>query len=254
MTSKIEIQGISKYYNEQKVLDNVNLKIKSGEFVTLLGPSGCGKTTLLKIIADLEKPSAGIVLIDGADNEEARKGGKYGMVFQTPALLDWRTAIDNIKLPLEIAGVPRQRRQEIAQEQLELVDLKGYETHYPFELSGGMRQRVGIARALSMDPDILLMDEPFSALDEFTRERLHGDLLRIWHKTGKTIVFVTHNISEAVYLSDRVCVFTTHPASLAEVVEITLPRPRKLIRNAPEYFETVSHIRKMFEEYHYESI
>lgn len=256
----IELEQIKMVYrdtkrNERTVLDNIALCIRKGEFISLLGPSGCGKTTLLRIIADLQKPTAGRVCVAGLGAKQARLSHKYGMVFQTPALLEWRTVLENIQLPLEMQKVPKAERRRRALEQLEIVDLRGYENSYPRELSGGMQQRVGIARALVTEPEILLMDEPFSALDEFTKERLHGDLLRIWRNTGKTIVFVTHNISEAVFLSDRVCVLSANPARLDAVVDIPLPRPREdAVLKTEEYFKTVSYIRDIFEEKYYENI
>ncbi len=256
----IELEQIKMVYqdakkNERTVLDNIALCIRKGEFISLLGPSGCGKTTLLRIIADLQKPTAGRVRVAGLEAKQARLSHKYGMVFQTPALLEWRTVLENIQLPLEMQKVPKAERRRRALEQLEIVDLRGYENSYPRELSGGMQQRVGIARALVTEPEILLMDEPFSALDEFTKERLHGDLLRIWRNTGKTIVFVTHNISEAVFLSDRVCVLSANPARLDAVVDIQLPRPREdAVLKTEEYFKTVSYIRDIFEEKYYENI
>lgn len=241
--------------NPRTVLDQVSLNIKQGEFLSLLGPSGCGKTTLLRVIGDLQQQTEGTVTVSGQSAKRARLLHKYGMVFQTPALLEWQTVIENIELPLELRKVPKRERRERAREQLKIVDLEGYENSYPKELSGGMQQRVGIARALAAEPEILLMDEPFSALDEFTRERLHGDLLRIWRKTGKTVVFVTHNISEAVFLSDRVCVLSANPARLAGVVDIALPRPREnAVLKTEEYFKTVSYIREIFEEKYNENI
>ena len=256
----IELNDITMTYSdakqhERKVLDHVTLQIRKGEFVSLLGPSGCGKTTLLRIIADLQKQTSGTVRVMGLHAKQARLSHKYGMVFQSPALLEWRTVLGNVELPLELQKVPKKERRERALAQLKIVDLQGYENSYPHELSGGMQQRVGIARALVCEPEILLMDEPFSALDEFTKERLHGDLLRIWRKTEKTIVFVTHNISEAVFLSDRVCVLSSNPARLAAVVNIYLPRPRDdAVLKTAEYFKTVSHIREIFEEKYYENI
>lgn len=256
----IQLENINMRYtdaggNERTVLDGVNLNIRRGEFISLLGPSGCGKTTLLKIAADLLRPTSGDVTVSGLTAEKARRAHKYGMVFQSPALLEWRTVLENVELPLELRKVPRKKRREIALSRLETVDLLGYENSYPRELSGGMQQRVGIARALADDPEILFMDEPFSALDEFTKERLHGDLLRIWRSTGKTIVFVTHNISEAVFLSDRVCVLSAHPARLAAVVDIKLPRPRDgAILRTDEFFKTATYIREIFEEKYYENI
>ena len=256
----IELDKINMVYsqtgkNPKKVLDDVSLNIRKGEFISLLGPSGCGKTTLLRIIADLQQQTFGKVQVAGLSARKARLSRKYGMVFQTPALLEWRTVIENIELPLELQKVPKKERRERALEQLKLVDLQGYENSYPYQLSGGMQQRVGIARALVAEPEILLMDEPFSALDEFTKERLHGDLLRIWRNTNKTVVFVTHNISEAVFLSDRVCVLSANPAKLAAVVDIPLPRPREeAVLKTEEYFKTVSHIREIFEEKYNENI
>ncbi len=256
----IELNQVNKIYNdtkqnERKVLDDVTLNIRKGEFVSLLGPSGCGKTTLLHIIADLQKQTSGTVRVADSEAKQARLSHKYSMVFQTPALLEWRTVIENIELPLELQKINKKERRERALEQLKLVELQGYADSYPNELSGGMQQRVGIARALVSNPEILLMDEPFSALDEFTKERLHGDLLRIWRKTNKTIIFVTHNISEAVFLSDRVCVLSANPAKLAAVVDIPLPRPREdAVLKTEEYFKTYSHIREIFEEKYYENI
>ena len=241
--------------NARTVLDDLSLHIRKGEFLSLLGPSGCGKTTLLRIIADLQQQTSGTVQVAGSSAKQARLSHKYGMVFQTPALLEWRTVLENIELPLELQKIPKRERRKRALEQLEIVDLQGYENSYPHQLSGGMQQRVGIARALVTEPEILLMDEPFSALDEFTKERLHGDLLRIWRRTNKTIVFVTHNISEAVFLSDRVCVLSANPAKLAAVVDIPLPRPREdAVLKTEEYFKTVSQIREIFEEKYYENL
>lgn len=241
--------------NTRTVLDNLSLNIKKGEFISLLGPSGCGKTTLLRIIADLNTPTSGTVTIEGESAAKARLSHKYAMVFQTPSLLPWRSVLDNVTLPLELLKVPKSERRERGLAELARVDLDGYENSYPHELSGGMQQRVGIARALCGDPDILLMDEPFSALDEFTRRRLHGDLLRIWRTTGKTIVFVTHNISEAVFLSDRICVLSAHPARLSAVFDVNLPRPRDdSVLTCSEYFEATKAIRKIFEEKYYENI
>lgn len=241
--------------NTRRVLDRVSLDIRQGEFLSLLGPSGCGKTTLLRVIGDLQQQTEGEVTVSGQGAREARLSHKYGMVFQTPALLEWRTVLENVELPLELQRIPKKERRERALEQLRMVDLQGHENSYPKELSGGMQQRVGIARALATEPEILLMDEPFSALDEFTRERLHGDLLRIWRRTGKTIVFVTHNISEAVFLSDRVCVLSANPARLAGVIDINLPRPREnAVLKTEEYFRTVAYVREIFEEKYNENI
>jgi NitT/TauT family transport system ATP-binding protein len=229
-------------------LTSVSLDIKKGEFVSLLGPSGCGKTTLLRIIADLLQPTSGEISVGGESPREARLKQRYGIVFQSPVLYDWRTVRKNIELPLEIMKVGKAERKERAENMLEMVGLADFSDHYPKQLSGGMQQRVGIARALALRPEILLMDEPFSALDEFTREKLHEDLLRIWRKTNKTIVFVTHNISEAVFLSDRVCVLSPHPGRLSAVVDIDLPRPRTMkTKDTFEFTELVSKVRNSFE-------
>lgn len=229
-------------------LTDVSVNIRKGEFVSLLGPSGCGKTTLLRIIADLLPPTGGQVLVGGESPAQARLKRRYGIVFQSPVLYDWRTVLRNVMLPMEIMKVPKADRAERAMAMLELVGLQDFANHYPRQLSGGMQQRVGIARALAIQPEILLMDEPFSALDEFTREKLHEDLLRIWRKTNKTIVFVTHNIQESVFLSDRVCVLSPHPGRLSALIDIDLPRPRTLeMKNTPEFTDYVARIRGSFE-------
>ncbi len=229
-------------------LTGVTLDIKKGEFVSLVGPSGCGKTTLLRIIADLLQPTSGDIKIAGETPREARLKRRYGIVFQNAVLYEWRTVKKNIMMPLEIMHVPLKEREERAMKMLELVGLTEFANHYPNQLSGGMQQRVGIARALAIQPEILLMDEPFSALDEFTREKLHVDLLKIWRKTNKTIIFVTHNIQESVFLSDKVCVLSPHPGRLSAVVDITLPRPRTMeMKSTPEFTELVAKVRNSFE-------
>jgi NitT/TauT family transport system ATP-binding protein len=234
--------------NEVTALTGVSLDIQKGEFISLLGPSGCGKTTLLRIVADLLKSTSGEVLIEGNSPEMARRNRKYGMVFQSPVLYEWRTVRKNIELPLELMKVKKEDRKARADKMLDLVGLTKFADHYPHQLSGGMQQRVGIARALAIRPEILLMDEPFSALDEFTREKLHEDLLRIWSKTNKTVLFVTHNIAEAVFLSDRVCVLSPHPGRLSAVVDITLPRPRTQdLKDTLEFTALVSKVRNSFE-------
>ncbi len=229
-------------------LTGVTLDIEKGEFVSLVGPSGCGKTTLLRIIADLLTPSSGDIKISGESPHDARLKRRYGIVFQSAVLYEWRTVKKNIMLPLEIMHVPLKEQSERAEKMLELVGLTEFANHYPHQLSGGMQQRVGIARALAIQPEILLMDEPFSALDEFTREKLHIDLLKIWRKTNKTIVFVTHNIQESVFLSDKVCVLSPHPGRLSAVVDINLPRPRTMeMKSTPEFTELVAKVRNSFE-------
>lgn len=254
MDSNIEIRlgNVGMVYqadsNEVTALTGVSLDIQKGEFISLLGPSGCGKTTLLRIVADLLKSTSGDVLIEGNTPETARLNRKYGMVFQSPVLYEWRTVRKNIELPLELMKVKKEDRKARADKMLELVGLSKFADHYPHQLSGGMQQRVGIARALAIRPEILLMDEPFSALDEFTREKLHEDLLRIWSKTNKTVLFVTHNIAEAVFLSDRVCVLSPHPGRLSAVVDINLPRPRTQdIKDTIEFTALVSKVRNSFE-------
>lgn len=229
-------------------LQNINLDIREGEFISLLGPSGCGKTTLLRLVADLLQPTTGNISIRGQSPREIRLQQKFGIVFQNPVLYDWRTVRRNICLPMEIMKIPRKERTARINDVLELVGLQNFGYKYPFELSGGMQQRVGIARALALKPEILLMDEPFSALDEFTREKLNEDLLNIWSKNKKTIIFVTHNIAESVFLSDRVVVLSPHPGRLSAIVDIDLPRPRTSeLREKPVFYEYVAKIRKCFE-------
>lgn len=229
-------------------LTGVSLDIEKGEFVSLVGPSGCGKTTLLRIIADLLTPTSGDIKIAGETPREARLKRRYGIVFQNAVLYEWRTVKKNIMLPLEIMHIPARESEERAMKMLELVGLTEFANHYPNQLSGGMQQRVGIARALAIQPEILLMDEPFSALDEFTREKLHEDLLRIWRKTNKTIIFVTHNIQESVFLSDKVCVLSPHPGRLSAVVDIDLPRPRTIaMKSTAEFTQLVAKVRNSFE-------
>jgi NitT/TauT family transport system ATP-binding protein len=249
---EIELEHVSMRYQtdttEVLALADVSIDIQKGEFVSLLGPSGCGKTTLLRIIADLIQPTNGGIRVAGKSAKEARLAQKYGIVFQSPVLYDWRKVKQNILLPLEMMGVKKAEREERVNSLLELVGLVDFKDKYPWQLSGGMQQRVAIARALAMEPEILLMDEPFSALDEFTRERLNEELLSIWSKVGNTVVFVTHSIPEAIFLSDRVFVLSPHPGRLSAVVEIPLPRPRTLeMRNSPEFYQLISKIRDTFE-------
>ncbi|MDN5351485.1 MAG: NitT/TauT family transport system ATP-binding protein [Clostridiales bacterium] len=251
-TPEIRIENVSMVYSDNgasvKALDNVSIDIQKGEFISLLGPSGCGKTTLLRIIGDLLQPTSGNVLVCDQTPRQTRMDQKYGIVFQSPVLFDWRTISKNIRLPLEIMKVPREEQNRRIESLLELVGLSKFADHYPHQLSGGMQQRVGIARALAIQPEILLMDEPFSALDEFTREKLNEDVLQIWSKTNKTVVFVTHNIAESVFMSDRVCVLSPHPGRLSAIVDIDLPRPRtKEMRDWPEFNALVAKIRNSFE-------
>ena len=250
---EIQIKDVSMVYQVNNgedivALTDVNLDIQEGEFISLLGPSGCGKTTLLRIIADLNQPTSGSVSTRGQSPRDIRLQRKNGIVFQSPVLYDWRTVRRNICMPMEIMGVPKKERTARINQVLELVKLQDFGDKYPFELSGGMQQRVGIARALALNPEFLLMDEPFSALDEFTREKLNEDLLGIWSKTKKTVIFVTHNIPESVFLSDRVVVLSPHPGRITAIVDIDLPRPREnSIRETPEFYDYVTKIRRSFE-------
>jgi len=252
--TEIKIENVSMIFQDKKggepvtALKNVNLDIKEGEFISLLGPSGCGKTTLLRIIADLLQPSSGEVSVRGETTRDIRLQKKYGIVFQNPVLYDWRTVRRNVCMPMELLGMKKPERTSQVTKMLDLVGLSEFGQNYPYELSGGMQQRVGIARALAINPEILLMDEPFSALDEFTREKLHIDLLKIWRKTNKTVVFVTHNISEAVFLSDRVVVLSPHPGRVSAVIDINIPRPRDMeSKQTPEFYEYITKIRNSFE-------
>lgn len=251
-TPEIELDHVSMRYQTDKTevlaLDNVSVNIQKGEFVSLLGPSGCGKTTLLRIMADLIQPTSGEVKVAGKTGKEARLAQKYGIVFQSPVLYDWRKVKHNITLPLEMMGISKSEREKRVTKLLELVGLSNFKDQYPWQLSGGMQQRVAIARALAIEPEILLMDEPFSALDEFTREHLNEELLSIWSEVGNTVVFVTHSISEAIFLSDRVFVLSPHPGRLSAVVEIPLPRPRtKELRRSTEFYQLISNIRGCFD-------
>jgi len=217
---------------------DVGLDIGEGEFVALLGPTGCGKSTLLRVIGDLTPPCRGQIEVRGQGAAAARRRNEFGFVFQEPALLPWRTALANVHLPLEVVGYPAERRVRRCEELLDLVGLLGFKDNYPHELSGGMKQRVAIVRALAWDPSILLMDEPFSALDELTRNRLQEDLLALWAVEHKTIVFVTHNIAEAVYLADRVAVMSARPGRIKALLPVRLPRPRRpQMRDTVEFLE-----------------
>jgi NitT/TauT family transport system ATP-binding protein len=225
-------------------LSGIDLSIAAGEFVSLIGPSGCGKTTLLRIIADLEQPTAGRLAVNGLTTEQARLARQYGYVFQAPALYPWRTVEANVMLPLEVMGFSAEERRERAQRYLELVNLAGFERKFPWQLSGGMQQRASIARALSFDPALMLMDEPFGALDEITRDHLNEQLLRLWDRTGKTVVFVTHSIPEAVFLSTRIVIMSARPGRIIDVIDCDFPRDRTIeIRETPEFVKIAHRVR-----------
>jgi len=225
-------------------LVDVDLQVRHGDFVSLIGPSGCGKTTLLRVVADLEQPTAGTITVNGASPEEARLARAYGYVFQAPALYPWRSVLRNVTLPLEIMGMSAAERKQRARRQLELVNLAGIEGKYPWQLSGGMQQRVSIARALSFEPELLLMDEPFGALDEITRDHLNEQLLRLWEKTKKTVIFVTHSIPEAAFLSSRIVVMSPRPGRVIDIIDCNLPADRTLdIRETPEFLDIAHRVR-----------
>ena len=226
-------------------LKGVSLDINQGDFVSFIGPSGCGKTTFLRCIAGLEQPTGGTLSVNGMTPDEARRARAYGYVFQAAGLYPWRTIGRNVSLPLEIMGFSRAERQERTAKVLDLVDLSGFAQKFPWQLSGGMQQRASIARALAFDADILLMDEPFGALDEIVRDRLNEELLDLWARTGKTIGFVTHSIPEAVYLSTRIVVMSPRPGRIADVIDSPLPRERPLdIRDSPEFIAVAHRVRE----------
>ncbi|MEL7156282.1 MAG: ABC transporter ATP-binding protein [Actinomycetota bacterium] len=248
-TPAVEIDGVTKTFNPGKpnqvvALDGIDLTIAGGEFVTLIGPSGCGKSTLLRLIASLLPPSTGAVAVNGKPAEQARLDQDYGMAFQKAGLFDWRTVARNIELPLELMGWSRSKRRARSAEMLELVQLDGFGEHHPAELSGGMQQRVAIARALAFEPSLLLMDEPFGALDEMTREHVQDELLRIWSESGTTVVFVTHSVPEAVYLSNRVVVMSPRPGRIAAIIDVDLGGRHALTRDDPDFHEAVTEVRK----------
>ena len=250
-TPIITIDHISKVYESGSgkvtALHDVSLAIAPGEFISLIGPSGCGKSTLMRLIGDLAQPSTGSIRVKGKSPQQARIDRDYGIIFQAPVLYDWRTVRKNVELPLEVMGRPRETRREQVQAMLRLVGLSEFGDAYPWQLSGGMQQRVSIARALAFAPSILLMDEPFGALDEITRERMQAELLTIWGdaQTITTVIFVTHSIPEAVFLSDRVVVMSPRPGRIERVVRIDLPRPRDIVtRESPRFFELVIEVRE----------
>ena len=245
----ISVAGVSKVFDtaagQTHALEGIDLSIERDEFVSLIGPSGCGKSTLLRLIGDLTTPTAGSVTINGKPARQARLDRDYGIVFQAPVLFDWRTVEANVALPLEVKGASATDRDRRTKAMLDLVELHDFARHYPYQLSGGMQQRVSIARALALEPSILLMDEPFGALDEMTRERMNAEVQRIWLSTGTTVVFVTHSIPEAVFLSTKVVVMSPRPGRISRVIDVDLPRPRTDdTRETARYFELITEVRE----------
>ena len=245
----VEASSITKIFNRGKpnevlALDNVSVTVERNQFITLIGPSGCGKSTLLRLMAALTAPTEGTVMVHGKPADQARLERDYGMAFQTAGLFDWRTVRQNIELPLQLMGWSKSERRERAEAMLKLVRLDGFGDHYPRELSGGMQQRVAIGRALSFSPSILLMDEPFGALDEITREHMQAELLRIWNETHTTVVFVTHSIPEAVFLSERVLVMSPRPGRISEEIAVNLGFRDEDTRESPRFFEKVTAVRE----------
>jgi NitT/TauT family transport system ATP-binding protein len=248
--SAVEITNISKAFNlgssnQVDALTDINLSIASGEFVSLIGPSGCGKSTLLRLIANLIEPTSGNLVVNGKSAKQARLDQDYGMAFQQSGLFEWRTVAKNIELPLELKGWDKAKRHERALEMLELVKLSDFAHHYPWQLSGGMQQRVAIARALAVHPSLLLMDEPFGALDEMTREHMQSELLSICRASGTTVVFVTHSIPEAVYLSNRVVVMSPRPGRVTEIVDVSIEGERNdATRDNAAFFKGITSVRE----------
>jgi NitT/TauT family transport system ATP-binding protein len=249
MSAAVEIRGVSKIFNKGKAnqvdaLVDIDLSIAEGEFVSLIGPSGCGKSTLLRVIADLTQATSGAVTVGAKDAAQARKDQDYGMAFQQAGLFEWRSVSKNIELPLELRGWDKAKRRAKALEMLDLVKLADFADHHPWELSGGMQQRVAIARALSFEPKLLLMDEPFGALDEMTREHMQTELLRLRAQLGTTVVFVTHSIPEAVYLSDRVVVMSPRPGRITTVIDVDLGERGEDTREEKLFFERITDVRE----------
>jgi NitT/TauT family transport system ATP-binding protein len=249
MSARVELSGLTKVFNsgksnEVRALDDVSLSVEPGEFVSLIGPSGCGKSTLLRLIGNLTDPTAGTATVGGKSAHQARVDQDYGMAFQQAGLMEWRDVARNVELPLELRKWDKAKRRARALEMLDLVKLGDFASHYPWELSGGMQQRVAIARALAISPKLLLMDEPFGALDEMTREHMQSELLRICAETGTTVVFVTHSIPEAVFLSDRVVVMSPRPGRITQVVDVDLGRRQDDTREDKGFFEKITEVRE----------
>lgn len=245
----VEFKGVNRRFKSPSgqivnALQDITLDIYPGEFVSIIGPSGCGKSTLIRIAADLLPPTDGEVQVNGKPPHQARLNREYGMVFQAATLYEWRSVLKNIELPLEVMKWPAAKRESRAREMLNLVELTDFAGNYPWQLSGGMQQRVAIARALTFEPSILFMDEPFGALDEMTRERMNIELLKIWQKTQTTVIFITHSIQEAVYLSSRIVIMSPRPGKIIDDIKIDLPYPREPeIRDSETYFHLVSRVR-----------
>jgi len=252
VTPKLQVSGLSKYFHGREgairqVLDSINLSIDDGEFVCIVGASGCGKTTFLRCVGGLLPAEAGEIRIDG--KEVSGPGPDRGFVFQHDSLLPWRTVVDNVLFGLEVRGVPVAQRRRVGEALVRLVGLAGFENHYPGELSGGMRQRVNLARALAIDPDVLLMDEPFASLDAQTREIMQRELLKVWNERRNTVLFITHQIDEAIYLADRVLVFSSRPGRLSGNIRIPFARPRELaLKRDPQFLEYVDQIWRQIED------
>lgn len=250
----VSINSLDKVFNQGSkdavhALKNIDLEIKPNEFISFIGPSGCGKSTLLRVIGDLVTPTSGQVMVNNKPSSQARLDRDYGMVFQAATLYDWRTVAKNVQLPLELMKYPKAKKEARTQEMLKLVELQDFHNHYPWQLSGGMQQRVAIARALTFEPSILLMDEPFGALDEMTRERLNMELLSIWEKTNTTVIFVTHSITEAVFLSTRVIVMSARPGQITQDIKIDLPQPRNTAtREDVRFFQLENQVREALRE------
>jgi NitT/TauT family transport system ATP-binding protein len=248
--NSVVVAGVNKVFNQGKAnqvdaLVDIDLAVQPGEFISLIGPSGCGKSTLLRLIADLLQPTSGAVTINGKTAHQARVDQDYGMAFQQSGLFEWRSVARNIELPLELKGWDKSKRRERARQMLDLVKLSDFAGHMPWQLSGGMQQRVAIARALASHPQLLLMDEPFGALDEMTREHMQAELLRICNDTSTTVIFVTHSIPEAVYLADRVVVMSPRPGRITNIVDVGLGRNRtELTRQAGDFFARVTEVRE----------
>jgi NitT/TauT family transport system ATP-binding protein len=250
----VSIQNVNKIFgqgthNEVHALKDINLDIQPNEFTSLIGPSGCGKSTLLRVVGDLIAPTTGTVTVNGKNAHQARLTRDYGMVFQAATLYEWRTVAKNVQLPLEIMNYSKQEKEARTNKMLAMVELDEFQKHYPWQLSGGMQQRVALARALAFEPSLLLMDEPFGALDEMTRERMNFELLSIWTKTNTTVIFVTHSITEAVFLSTRVVVMSGRPGRLIHDIEIDLPQPRENdTREHVRFFELETEVREALRE------